>query len=127
MEQAVLGCGARASPRHPAVQRLPHKNYVPEKYCPVCLSPSLGWIAASGKGEVYSHSVQIRSAPSSFEAQLPYVVAIIRLDEGVQMMSNVIGDDASKVQCGDRVSVAFASVPDTDVVLPVFRLERSRQ
>jgi hypothetical protein len=54
---------------------------------------------------------------------VPYVVAVIRLDEGVQLMSNIVGDGAVSVQCGDRVVVDFAPIPDSDVVLPVFRLE----
>jgi hypothetical protein len=53
----------------------------------------------------------------------PYVIAIVRLDEGVQLMSNIVGEGATSVQCGDRVVVDFAPIPDSDVVLPVFRLE----
>ena len=95
----------------------------PKKYCPACLSEKLGWIDSRGRGEVYTYTVQVRSAPSVFADMVPYVIAVIRLDEGVQLMSNIVGDGAASVQCGDRVVVDFAPMPDSDVVLPVFRLE----
>jgi uncharacterized OB-fold protein len=96
----------------------------PKKYCPACLSDNLGWMDSPGRGEVLSFSVQLRSAPSFFLDKTPYVVAVIRLDEGVQLMSNVVGDDATQVGCGDRVTVDFEPIQGSDIVLPVFRLER---
>lgn len=94
----------------------------PKRFCPFCLGENLDWKPASGRGEVYSVTVQRAAAPSGFEADLPYTLAIIRLAEGVQMMSRLVGDRAEQAQCGDAVTVDFQDVPDTDVTLPVFRL-----
>lgn len=93
----------------------------PKRFCPTCLGEDLDWRPAVGTGEVYTVTVQRAGAPSGFEADTPYVLAVVRLDEGVQLMTRIVGDDAEGTQCGDRVSVDFEPLADTDMVLPVFR------
>ena len=97
----------------------------PKRVCPHCLSDDLGWRASSGQGEIYAVTVQLAGAPSGFEDRLPFVLAVVRLDEGVQLMSNVVGEGASKAKIGDRVRVDFDVVGDA--TLPVFRLDRDAQ
>lgn len=99
------------------------KIMYPKKFCPACLSEDLGWMDSNGQGEVYSFTVQERGAPTGFADAVPYVLAVIRLDDGVQLMSNIVGDGASSVSCGDRVAVDFMPVDEGNIVLPVFRLE----
>lgn len=99
----------------------------PKRLCPLCLGENLGWRESSGQGEVYTYTEQVAGPPSGFESLVPYVVAVIRLDDGVQMMSNVVGPGASSVECGDRVSVAFHAIEGTDTVLPVFTLDRAQE
>jgi uncharacterized protein len=101
------------------------RTMYPKKYCPSCLSDNMTWMESTGRGEVYSFSVQLRAAPSFFVDRVPYVVGVIRLDEGVQIMANIVGDGALAVTCGDRVVVDFESVADSTIVLPVFRLDGS--
>ncbi|MGE3599650.1 MAG: Zn-ribbon domain-containing OB-fold protein [Dehalococcoidia bacterium] len=101
------------------------RTMYPKKFCPSCLSGKLGWMESTGRGDVYSFSIQLRAAPSFFVDRVPYVVAVIKLDEGVQLMSNIVGDRALEVACGDRVVVDFEPVPDSTIVLPVFRLDAS--
>lgn len=96
----------------------------PKRFCPHCLSENLDWHAASGKGEIYAVTAQLAGPPTGFADRLPYVIAIIRLDEGVQLMSNIVGDGAIDARIGDRVKVDFEEAGD--VVLPVFRLERGQ-
>lgn len=96
------------------------KLMYPKRLCPSCLGEDLAWVDAAGTGEVYTYTEQVAGPPSGFEHLVPYVVAVIRLDEGVQLMSNIVGEGASETQCGDRVRVQFETVPDSDVVLPVF-------
>lgn len=93
----------------------------PKPYCPFCLGEDLSFRQSAGLGSVYTFTIQERGAPSGFKQRVPYVLGIIALDEGVQLMSNIVGDDALQTQCGDRVSVDFQAVADTAVVLPVFR------
>lgn len=96
----------------------------PKRLCPSCLADAMTWRDAAGTGEVYTYTEQVAGPPSGFEDLVPYVVAVVRLDEGVQMMSNIVGPGASSVACGDRVTVAFHTLPDSDTVLPVFTLDR---
>ena len=94
----------------------------PKPFCPTCLGEDLDWRPSAGKGEIYTVTVQRAGAPSGFEDQLPYVLAVIRLDDGVQLISRIVGEGAEDAACGDRVVVDFQEAPGTDVVLPVFRL-----
>ncbi|KAA9164516.1 hypothetical protein FPZ12_007295 [Amycolatopsis acidicola] len=96
----------------------------PKRLCPACLSEDLGWRESAGRGEVYTYSEQVAGPPSGFETLVPYVLAVVRLDEGVQLMTNIVGPGASEVECGDRVAVRFHPVEGTGTVLPVFALDR---
>jgi uncharacterized OB-fold protein len=98
----------------------------PKRVCPFCLGDDLGWQRSAGTGEIYTFTVQEAGPPSGFEALLPYVLAVIRLDEGVQLMANIVGPDAQDAACGDRVRVEFLDV-DATTSLPVFRRVASGQ
>lgn len=95
----------------------------PRRYCPHCLNENLEFRPSAGKGEIYTMTVQVAGPPSGFGGKLPYVIAVIKLDEGVQLMSNVIGDNRETARIGDRVVVDFETADDGVTVLPVFRLE----
>lgn len=96
----------------------------PKLVCPTCLSDDLGWLQSAGRGEVYTYTEQVAGPPSGFEDLMPYVVAVVRLDEGLQLMTNIVGPGASQVECGDRVTVQFHNVQGTETVLPVFTVDR---
>ena len=82
-------------------------HFMPRYLCPHCWSDQLEWVDAQGTGEVHSFTVIRRASDPAFASQVPYVVALIELDEGVRMMSNIVGSDALNVEIGDRVSVTF--------------------
>ena len=94
--------------------------FYPRAFCPHCLSDNLGWQTASGRGTVYSYTVVEANAPSAFIGDIPYVVAVIRLDEGVQMLSNVVGCELSQLRCDMPVEVTFEKLND-EFTLPKFR------
>lgn len=98
----------------------------PKRFCPFCLGDDLGWRDSKGAGEIYSVTVQRTAAPTGFSDRVPYVLIIVRLDEGVQLMSQLIGPGADAGRCGDRVSVDFEDISGSDVTLPVFRLDRAQ-
>lgn len=81
-------------------------TFTPRIACPHCQSEALGWTQSSGLGTVHSHSVVHRSPTGDRET--PYVVAIIDLDEGWDMMSNVVGCPPEDVVIGMPVQVTFA-------------------
>jgi uncharacterized OB-fold protein len=82
--------------------------YYPRDRCPQCLSDNLKWQPVSGRGKVYSYTVVRRASTSSFSDK-PYVLAIVELDEGVRMTTNVEAPPET-VKVGMPVSVWFDDV-----------------
>jgi len=60
------------------------------------------------------------NAPSAFSADMPYVVAVIRLDEGVQMLSNIVQCDPAELRCDQAVEVVFEPL-NAEFTLPKFK------
>jgi uncharacterized OB-fold protein len=98
------------------------KKYIfyPRICCLHCFSDRVEWVEASGKGFVYSYTVVENNAPSAFIQDMPYVIAIVRLEEGVQMLTNIVGCDPYQVRCDMRVQVTFEKLDD-EFSLPKFR------
>jgi uncharacterized OB-fold protein len=93
-------------------------HFYPRAICPHCGGDTFTWIEAGGHGEVFSFTTVKRAPSPAFEAQVPYVVAIVALDEGPHLMTNIVDCDPDQVRIGDRVSVSFLDVEDA--CLPVF-------
>jgi uncharacterized OB-fold protein len=98
--------------------------FYPRIQCPHCGAGEPRWRQASGRGTVYSYTVVYNNAPSAFIAEVPYVVAVIRLEEGVQMLSNIVDCDFGALRCDLPVEVTFR-VLDERFTLPVFRPRRA--
>ncbi|NNN01602.1 MAG: Zn-ribbon domain-containing OB-fold protein [Acidimicrobiaceae bacterium] len=94
--------------------------HYPRMVCPHCSSTKLDWRAASGRGTIYSFTVVQSNAPSAFAGDVPYVVAVIRLAEGVQMLSNIVECDHDELFCDQEVEVVFEHL-DEEFTLPKFR------
>jgi hypothetical protein len=94
--------------------------HYPRIACPHCGSDDLGWQPASGRGTIYSFTVVQSNAPSAFIADMPYVVAVVRLAEGVQMLSNIVQCDPDSLSCDQPVEVVFEALND-EFTLPKFR------
>lgn len=99
-------------------------NYYPRYLCPNCYSDALAWKVASGHGTVHSFTVSRRPAGAGFAAEVPYVVALIDLEEGPRMLSNIVDSDPDDVIIGAGVEVVFRAMGSASFVLPVFRLTR---
>ena len=94
--------------------------FYPRTLCPLCFSDTLSWIVASGRGSIYSYTVA-HQAFGPFAADVPFVVAIVELEEGVRMMSRIVGAAREQVEIGKAVQVTFEAVGE-DLTLPCFRL-----
>ena len=94
--------------------------FYPRPFCPHCFSSNVEWFEASGKGTLYSFVINHRPAPG-FGSD-PYVIAVVELEEGPRMMSNLIDieSDPEKVHCDMAVEIAYLDVTD-EVTLPQFR------
>lgn len=93
--------------------------FVPRPMCPACQHTALRWIDCAGTGTVYSHTTVHRPPDPAFEA--PYAVAIIELDEGWYLLSNVIDCEPDAVTVGARVEAVFVPT-SAEISLPQFRL-----
>lgn len=93
-------------------------HFYPRSACPHCWSEEYDWRPAAGTGTVHSFTVVRSNPPSAFRPRLPYTIAIIDLDEGVRLMSNILSDPKA-LKIGDRVKVEF--VERDNEMLPLFR------
>ena len=77
------------------------------------------WIDCAGTGTVHTYTVIRQNHARPFRDQLPYVVALVDLPEGVRMLGNVVGCDPESVHIGMAVAVHLApSGGDDDLWLP---------
>lgn len=73
--------------------------FPPREVCPECDSDSMEAYRFSGKGEVYSHST-VGQAPEGYEIYVPYVVALVRLEEGPLVTAQLTDVDSDEVHIG---------------------------
>ena len=89
----------------PCCERCGAFHFYPRPACPECGSERVAPRPASGRGQVYSHSVVYRAPSPAFAADVPYVVAIVATDEGPHLMTRIVGMDPQAVEIGLRVRV----------------------
>lgn len=95
--------------------------FPPRPLCPTCWSTEISWREATGRARVESFSVVHRAPNETFAAEVPYVVALVLLDEGPRMMTNVVGCDPENVAIDMRVRAVFTQYDG--FVLPQFEPE----
>jgi uncharacterized protein len=107
--------------------RLPHCRtceryyFYPRPFCRYCASPDIDWRAVPGRGRLISYVINYRPI-EPLEGADPRVVAIVELDEGPRMMTNIVGTapDPGQLPLDAPVEVVFES--RNGKALPVFRL-----
>ncbi|HLF72435.1 MAG TPA: Zn-ribbon domain-containing OB-fold protein [Dehalococcoidia bacterium] len=89
-------------------------NYIhfPREQCPVCFSQDLEWTQVSGKGRVYAFTNVYQAQHPAFQDGTPYTFAIVQLDEGPRMVTNVVGCKPEDVQCDMRVEATYDDASD---------------
>ncbi|GAA0905929.1 OB-fold domain-containing protein [Virgisporangium ochraceum] len=107
-ELRIQRCRACGELRHP-----------PGPACPTCGALEPGYVVAAGTGEIYSYVVHRH--PPVPGRELPIVVALVALTEGVRMVGEVRGVEPDEVRIGAPVRVEFVKVDD-DLTLPAWRL-----
>jgi uncharacterized OB-fold protein len=100
-----------------------HQHY-PRALCTACGGTDLEYVAASGRGIIYSHTTVHRAVSERGERgpaglEPPYAVALVRLEEGPLLLSNVIGCEPAALRCDQPVRVAWRPLADGRR-LPVF-------
>ena len=101
------------------------KRFPPRAVCPKCLSSATAWVRASGRATVYSFTVTHQNQAPGFRESLPYVLAVVQLDEGPRMMTNIVGCAPDQVRIGMTVEIEYEDVAP-EITLAKFRPVASR-
>lgn len=94
--------------------------FPPSRSCPHCLSADMAFVPVSGKGKVFSFVIYDRVYHPAFAGDVPYVVALVELDEGPRMISNIVGTAPEDVRCEMRVEVVFKPAGE-GMAIPCFK------
>lgn len=97
--------------------------FYPRYNCTSCGARELAWVRVSGKGTVYTYTVARRPTHAAFVDLVPYVIAVVELEEGPRMTTNVVGTSPEEVSIGMPVRAAFQDVDD-EISLVMFEPER---
>ena len=96
--------------------------WYPREACPGCLSADLEWAPLSGAGTIYTFNVMRKPGNPMMGDEVPYVIALVDLDEGIRVSTNIIGADEGSVRCDQRVAVDWSVELSDGRRLPVFRV-----
>jgi uncharacterized OB-fold protein len=92
----------------------------PAPNCPRCRGTVLSWAPASGKGQIWSWTVFHKSYFAGFAADVPYAVAIVELEEGPRLWTQIVGVPTSDLRIGMPVEATFDDVTD-EITLVKFK------
>jgi len=95
-------------------------QFYPRAICSSCSGTSLGWAEAAGTGTVTTFTICRVPVAEAYAEDVPYVVALVKLEEGPTMMSNIVGCDPESVVIGMRVEVVFEP-RSAEISVPPFR------
>jgi len=96
--------------------------FPPRESCPYCRRKSIGKmkdLKLNGKGEVISYTI-IHVAPEDFEKQVPYPVAVIKLDEGPKVTAQIVDCDISNVKIGMKVESTFRRIQEDGYIGAIY-------
>lgn len=96
--------------------------FYPRVLCPFCHGAAIDWIQASGRGRLYSFEIAYQTINKAFKVKPPYVLAMVELEEGPRMMSNLINvaADPAVLRCDMPVEIVFHQLTD-DITVPLFQ------
>jgi uncharacterized OB-fold protein len=95
-------------------------RHIPRLMCAACGSPEWEWSQSSGRGRIFSWTVTHQAMHPAFAADVPYVVALVELEEGVRMVTGLRGIEPAELALDLPVVVSFEDAGE-GVLLPYFR------
>jgi hypothetical protein len=96
------GCGAYRLPSRPR--------------CPDCWSTQTSWVAASGRGTLYSYGIMHQKFPG-FAEEGPYNYAVVELDEGPRIVSNIVDVPAAELRVDMPVQAVYDDVSEDTTLI----------
>ena len=97
-----------------------HRFHYPRPFCPKCWSDAVSWEEASGRATLYTWSVVRQNDLPPWPERVPYVAAVVDLEEGPRMLTNIEGCEPEDLREGMALHVAFREETD-EITLPIFR------
>jgi uncharacterized protein len=97
-----------------------HYQFPPQTFCRHCAGDNLRWVTVSGRGKVLSYTIVHWSPNPAYAADAPYSLALIQLDEGPRMLTNIVGCPPGEVRIGMAVAVVFEQC-SPNIMLPKFK------
>ena len=100
------------------LQSCPRDGYFfyPRSRCPSCLADDWQWETVSGRGSVHAFTVDRIGHDPALASKVPFVIAIIELDEGPRMTANIVDCDVDAVRVGMPVEASFENIDDVTLV-----------
>jgi uncharacterized OB-fold protein len=96
--------------------------FYPRDICPICFSRDTDWIQSDGKGTLHTFAIVHRGPTPAFRDKAPYVTAVVELQGGARMPTNLVevDPDPASIKCGMSLEVTFEKLDD-NINLPMFR------
>jgi len=94
--------------------------FYPRASCPFCFSSEVAWFTASGRATLHTYMISHRAAPG-FADDVPYAIAVVELDEGPRMMTNIVGVANTPENLVLDMDLVVDFEPRGDQMVPVFR------
>ena len=95
-------------------------QFYPRGICAKCWTSEIAWVKASGKGTVWAFTVTYQNRTPGFAEDVPYVLALVELEEGVRMFTNIVECEPKDVTIDMPVEATFVQATD-QVTVPYFK------
>ncbi|MFI5047248.1 MAG: Zn-ribbon domain-containing OB-fold protein [Acidimicrobiia bacterium] len=90
--------------------------FYPRYLCTTCGSDDLEWVTVSGRATVFTYTIARRPTHPGFDDLVPYVIAVVELDEGPKLTTNIVDADLGQLAIGMRVVATFDDVDGVTLV-----------
>ncbi len=95
-------------------------QWYPRGICADCWGESVRWVQSSGRGTVWTYTVTYQNRTPGFAEMVPYVLALVELEEGVRMFTNIVDCNPRDVHIGMAVEVTFQTATP-QITIPYFK------
>jgi uncharacterized OB-fold protein len=114
------GCAA-GELRYQCCEHCGKTQLIPRRFCDACQSEQLRWRTSCGLGRILSFTVVHRAPSAAFKEEVPYVLAIVDMDEGFRLMVNVKDGATKRLSVDQQVRIGYrvlgaVTLPQAEVV-----------
>ena len=95
-------------------------QFYPRGICANCWATDIAWVKTGGKGTLWTFTVTYQNRTTGFADEVPYVLALVELEEGVKMFTNIIQCETEEVKIGMTVEVTFVRASE-QINIPYFK------